>query len=508
MHNLRKVWNLLADKLLAGFGALYVLLPMSPLFLALSYRDAGVFQYIGWRILNGEIPYRDIWDHKPPLIYYLNALGLAITDGSLWGVWLVQFVAISLAVWIGYKLIQKTQGTLPAVFGTALWLFTLVFVIEGGNLTEEYALPFQFACFWLVHDFNGKHMPKKRLFLIGVLCGISFMLKQTTIGIGIAIVLYLLIRRISSKQITRIFFELFTIAAGFLTIFTLVVIYFGAHGALAQFWDQVFRYNFIYSTSITGFLNRLTPVFWGISLLSSAGLFPIAMLGYLVTLLTLTLKKRDTDRWTPLLIIALIDLPIELLFICASGKIFAHYYMSLFPVLSIFAGVFAGACTPWISALKVSKTMKGLIIIYIILIFFFSSFVGYKKQLDAYRNNRDETIIHYIENTTTTDETVLLWGAESTINFSTRRKSPTRYVYQYPLYEQSYVDEQMIEELLENILQNRPRLIINTYDSQTHIFEFPVHSEEISVKIDAVKAIYNQDEMIGYWTVYKYSEPQ
>jgi len=29
----------------------------------------------------------DVWDHKPPLIYFVDALGLSLTPNSLWGVW-------------------------------------------------------------------------------------------------------------------------------------------------------------------------------------------------------------------------------------------------------------------------------------------------------------------------------------------------------------------------------------------------------------------------------------
>ncbi len=50
-------------------------------------RDSGAFLYIGQRILKGDIPYRDIWDHKPPCIFFINALGLFIGRGAIWGVW-------------------------------------------------------------------------------------------------------------------------------------------------------------------------------------------------------------------------------------------------------------------------------------------------------------------------------------------------------------------------------------------------------------------------------------
>jgi len=52
-------------------------------------RDGGFFLYAGQQIVDGKLPYRDFWDSKGPGIFYINALGLFLGDGSRWGVWLV-----------------------------------------------------------------------------------------------------------------------------------------------------------------------------------------------------------------------------------------------------------------------------------------------------------------------------------------------------------------------------------------------------------------------------------
>ncbi len=58
-------------------------------------------------MLNGEIPYLDVWDHKPPVILLINALGLPIGGGSRWGVWLVELGLLFLAALLGFKLIKR-----------------------------------------------------------------------------------------------------------------------------------------------------------------------------------------------------------------------------------------------------------------------------------------------------------------------------------------------------------------------------------------------------------------
>ncbi|HEX6035416.1 MAG TPA: hypothetical protein VFY83_13305, partial [Anaerolineales bacterium] len=53
-----------------------------------------------------------------------------------------------------------------------------------------------------------------------------------------------------------------------------------------------------------------------------------------------------------------------------------------------------------------------------------------------------------------------LIGAESVVNFLARRESPTRYVYQYPLA--LLGRRPMFEEYFNQILTNRPVLIVDT----------------------------------------------
>jgi len=84
--------------------------------------DAGVFLYAAQVLLDGGLPYRDVWDHKPPLIYVLDALGLLLGAGSPVGVWALQALAHAVAAVIGLRVMSRAFGTSAAVFGTIAWL--------------------------------------------------------------------------------------------------------------------------------------------------------------------------------------------------------------------------------------------------------------------------------------------------------------------------------------------------------------------------------------------------
>jgi hypothetical protein len=504
MKPFRNIVNKIWETVFVFCGVVSVLLPTSPLNMPITYRDSGVFLYIGWRILNGELPYRDIWDHKPPVVFYINALGLAISNFSRWGVWFIEFVSLLIAATVGYYLIKKSLGTISSVLSSLLWLLTLFFVIQGGNLTEEYALPLQFVTLWLAIEIEKPDLQYWRYFLFGFFGVIVFLTKQTSIGIWISIILYLSFRRLTSRQGTRLIRELLLIAGAGVAFMIPTIIFFGVQGALPQFWNAAFYFNLVYSSSTTGLLNHFAPLISGIKPLTSTGLLQISMIGYVFAVILILYNKSIFGKWLPFLLIGIIDLPIEFILVSVSGETYAHYYMAMLPVLSIFAGVFFWICNSQLSALGIRDTAKLLFLIGVMGVFFWTSAKNYKDQVSSYKSMDDETVINYIVSNTATDDYVLMWGAESSTNFFARRKSPARFVYQYPLYEKGYVDEQMIEEFLGDIINNPPQLIIDTKNSMTPIYNFPIHSQSINKSIAYLQSHYHILTNLGSWIVYDY----
>jgi hypothetical protein len=115
-----------------------------------------------------------------------------------------------------------------------------------------------------------------------------------------------------------------------------------------------------------------------------------------------------------------------------------------------------------------------------------------------------EGIVSYVEFNTSEDDFVLIWGAETAINYSSRRLSPSRFVYQFPLYEMGYTNEKIIEEFLEDIVKNKPSLIIDTKNPKTPLYAFGISSPRIENAITLLRSNYKVKEQLGPWTVYEY----
>jgi hypothetical protein len=81
-------------------------------------RDQGVFAVIGQGILEGEAPYRDRWDLKPPGVFFLYAMARAVLGPGMWAIRGVE-VAVILSLLPAFRILARRYlGTpLPGTFG-------------------------------------------------------------------------------------------------------------------------------------------------------------------------------------------------------------------------------------------------------------------------------------------------------------------------------------------------------------------------------------------------------
>ena len=489
-------------------GTLIALFPSNPNNMTLPSRDSGVFLYMGWRFLNGDVPYRDVWDHKPPLIYFVDALGITLTPTSLWGVWFLQIVFIFFTLLLLYKLLDREFGMAAALAGMVIFTSGLLTILEKGNVTEEYALVFQALGFWLFLNAWKKDFPLHSSFWIGLSGGLAFNFKQTTIGLWITYGLFLLVIRLMQRKFP--FKDLLALLAGWLIPSIVFSLYFISQNAFTDYWEQAFLYNFIYIGKHEG-IRRLIPVFLkGFAYLRNGWVLYLSILGWLAGLGYVWRKRKAFGEVHPLILIALVNLPIEILLITISGRSILHYYLTPLPVMAVLTGVlaytapfFLGKIPPFPSP-GPQKWMPGVVLLLVIL-----GQVGqikyYPEYVRALKDDDYAPVIDYVVKNTQENDKVLLIGAESVVNFLARRPAPTRYVYQYPLA--LLGRRPMFEEYFDQILANKPVLIIDTR-GQPRLDEklyTPLQKRSQIVR-EGVKYLgenYEQVAQFGDWFVYR-----
>lgn len=495
-------------------------------------RDSGAFLYIGQRMVEGDIPYRDLWDHKPPAIFFINALGLLIGSGSRLGVWLIEFIAIYCAALFGFWAMKRAYGLIPALLASCGWLLALVSVLEGGNLTESYALSLQFASIYLFYISEEKDMYSWRGFLIGVLCAIGFLLRQNLIGVWIAIVIYLFFSRIVKRHLYRLVVDCGLILFGVLCVAFLVIGYFGIHHSVNYFWEAAFKYNFIFAERT--FLSRVITLFTGLDC------FPwyIMVISIWGIAIIYFVRCKEHVNYYPLLMVSIIGLPIELLFTCISGRDFGHYFMAWLPMMAFLFGYciyfFVDLCLRHYSRKDIGDKFfnvcerKYFVLFFTLLVLtmnvkplyiLLNDYLYILQKRQSISEQRAINATEYIINSTSQNDCVLMWGAEGGINFLSKRHSPTRYFYQYPLVTAGYQTEFMMKEFLADVVAREPKLIIDTKNKRLPPINSHMREEWIKQKsmgrevyqslqgnfesfFEYVSAKYKFDRKIDKWDCY------
>lgn len=151
--------------------------------------DQGLYAYIGERILAGELPYQDAWDHKPPAIHYIYAaMRAAWSHSSVVAAadLLIALINAALLVALGTTLAGATAGRSAALL--YLFLSDPSFQRFAGVAVraqcETFIAAAMAGAFLLV---SGKKLTAWKLLSAGLLLGISFALKYNAIVYGAAL---------------------------------------------------------------------------------------------------------------------------------------------------------------------------------------------------------------------------------------------------------------------------------------------------------------------------------
>ncbi len=265
-------------------------------------RDSGVFLYIGSQILRGQVPYLDTWDHKGPLMYFLNAGAVALDPGGERGLWALEFAALLAA---GGLLLAagKSLGRFAAALA-AIWFYAgVILTLRPGNFTEEFALPLA-ALALLVVQRERALLGRAAGFALGACLAGSLLLRPNLVGIPLLAALALLWMGRSTRRGFRS--AAVGIGAGMVVLAGPILVYLAAHGALADAWDQYFLFNLVYAGS--GSTAGWRVVVEGLTILLPSGL-PIA------GLLGAALIGKDLVRGrraAPVFLVAAFDLPLEI----------------------------------------------------------------------------------------------------------------------------------------------------------------------------------------------------
>lgn len=410
--------------------------------------DSSVYLYIAEGLLEGELPYRDRWEHKPPLIFLINIVGLLLAN--VWGIWVVQIGFLVGTCLAAYKLLKPRFGLVATLFAATVLLVYFARLAEGGNMPEQYALPLQLVALALFATVEESAKPCKRaLMLLGVLGGTALMLRPNLVGVWFAVGLHWLAYR---NNTARKFGWAAVGGVAVLLAFAVWLVLAGGLAMLVAFWDAAIVYNVYYSgaslarkfAAVRVALEHFHPIVWLLVLAWAIGVY--------------RMLTPDGDRLGPLVRLAIVLLPIDLVFSGISGYGFAHYHLTLIPVACVLSAFAVGQLTdafgsrlPWLpTALLATMALvwtTGLQV---------HRIAPGGLRLDAHRS----PLVEPIKQLSNGEDPILIWGAAALPYLAADRSAPTRYFS--PLWlMRGNKREERIAEFTADLIANPPVLIVD-----------------------------------------------
>ena len=213
----------------------------------LANGDSAVFLLIGREILRGGMPYRDLFDHKGPVIYLANALGQAA--GGMAGVWLLELFALAGSLLFFYRTARLFAGRAAAVLAAAAVLLACVPLLKGGNFAETYALPFQAATlYWLCRYLKqDRFLSPAETARCGAEFAAVFLLRPNITGIWILFCAAVFADAVCRKRWRFLVSRAGAFLFGTAAVAAPVLVWLAAGGAFPDFIRQFWLYNLEYT---------------------------------------------------------------------------------------------------------------------------------------------------------------------------------------------------------------------------------------------------------------------
>lgn len=421
--------------------------------------DSSVYQYIGKQILEGKMPYRDIFDHKGPLIYLWHALGQFIHP--LTGQYYLETIILFLALLFAFKLTNQHLKNNFLSFLIVILVFSTTPHIDTIGNTENLSLIPIFYILYFYQTLQKKQkLPIKDYFLFGFTCQFLLLIKANYLIIPFCLTLQLLFYLIKNKKYQTLQNFIIFAFLGALNLSIIVISWLYINDALLPFYKDYFLFNLEYSTLHTK--QQLI-----IETFNTFIKLPGIIISFILILLLLINLKKYSKNQKNIIITLITTYLLTFISLITTGNPVTHYVFILYPI-TIILSAYLFMLIPNTSK-KIpycSLSIKNSINILLIIASLISTTYTIKKSKHyksiQYSNDINAKLAStFLKNNLAPNEKFLYLGPDFCImHLYTNHHSFSRYAF-------NYVVNKLNPEQIKNEIEkyHYPTIIINIYDT-------------------------------------------
>ncbi len=454
--------------------------------------DSSVFIYIAKSMQDGILPYKDIFDHKGPLLYLINYIGLLVNNNYA-GIWIIEVIFMLINLIFMYKISKLfLKSDILSIIAIIIVNLSFVTYFQGGNFTEEYALPFIIISLYYMIKYivQNKMLSKKESFIIGICMSCVLLLRPNMISVFIIYCPIIFFDMLKNKKYNDAKYTVIYFILGVFATLGLCILILHIKGILLDCFKQYIIFNFTYISSGSSNLKNCLKAFYINS--------NISILTIIICIFIILYRAIKKNKSLMLPVSYLLYILLTVFLIILPGNVYLHYELILIPTLLV----------PILIVLQSIENKKDILlsILYFSIFIFIIFLSSIKNIIYIYKiyTNSDTDTIHMnkyiaeiIEDNSDENDNIMVVGNNCSIYLESNRKSSSKYIYQYPIMQ---IDYEIKKQVKRDLIYSNAKLII--YDK--NIVDTKINSDikEI-IQLLINKNIYDRVDEINSYIILK-----
>ena len=504
--------------------------------------DSGFFAYVGRQLLDGERLYVDIFDTKTPAIYYINSLALQLFGDTLWSVWIVQCIWVSIVAFILYTVLRRWVRPFSSGAAVLLFLLTLHYpdYYMSGNLSEFYALlPQTISIMAIARYARSRH--RGWLILLGAMTGLAMLFKLTYFGIGLAGIAVLGFEVVFSARWRDVPRYAGAFLIGLLIPVLVTFIFALSQDILNELWFSAYTYNVLYAEhgfslrSMYGTLRKLflTPPLSYVSALTMGGVGLILskrISGKGIRADGHPSNDREDGAERFFFTTMVIAVGIEWALVFVSGRFHGHYFITPLPAMAVVCGLVVDRIPYLVQSFRKGDAAGGMALGTVLVL---SAAWGvevavkeipspsqFKATADQFRSGEvlRSPVVDYVIQHTDPQDPIYIWDDHPEYYFLSHRSTPARVLYATQLLLPGIDHDTAFTELLQELQTDPPVMILTQVNSGAGVPYLDADQDELCRAVPAtvcpgllelqvfLRENYQLTEVVNTWHIYTFIE--
>ncbi len=282
-------------------------------------RDESTFILMAQSWVDGYLPYTQLWDLKPPLVYLFFAAIIYIFGKSFIAIRLVGALAVAIIAFFTFKIGKEVKSTVVGYWAAISCVYLLsLFGSLQGVMSEHLSMLFFMPALYILIKYDQK----KWFFMAGIFLGISLMMKLNLAYAVLGIALFFIGQSIFRKHPYQGLLKMTLMGSGIGLIIVLSAIPYALDGILQVWTDSVILAPLAYAKTLQASIIKVLPL--GILLLAVG---------------VVSWKKKWLNFKDPSIVLLVVVIAGVVFSFFKSGKVNGHYLMQLYPMLLVLIGV-------------------------------------------------------------------------------------------------------------------------------------------------------------------------